>query len=109
MKCMYGHTFHLLYRDWTVDKLANREPIPEETQILNHLVALQPHCNSDLYPRSLATCLARDKGFLEIFRDPDNWAPDFEFEFPTQATVLTLRTHRPTKTRDSLFSKLTLS
>ena len=40
---MYGHTFNLLYRDWIVDKLANREPLPEETRIFNQLLALQPY------------------------------------------------------------------
>ena len=56
-KCMYGHTFKLLYRYWMVDKLNNRVLKPEETQILNHLLALQPHCNVELYPRALACSL----------------------------------------------------
>ena len=63
-----------------VDKLANREPTPEETQIL---VAVQPHCNVDLYPWALAACLAGEKDFLKFFRDPDNRATDFELEFQT--------------------------
>ena len=63
-KCTYGHTFKLLYRDWIVDKLENRLPSQEEQQIFNHLLALQPHCNTDLYHRSLAACLARDPEFL---------------------------------------------
>ena len=96
-KCIYGHTFNLLYRDWMVDKLANREPTPEETQILNQFLALQTHCNADLYPRELAACLAEDKDFLEFLRDPDNQAPDLEFEFPTLATVLPFRAHKLTK------------
>ena len=52
-KCAYGHTFNLLYRDWMADKLDNRQPSQEETQIFNHLLALQPHCHADLYPRAL--------------------------------------------------------
>ena len=82
-KCAYGHTFNLLYRDWMVDQLDNQQPSQEETQIFNHLLALQPHCNDDLYPRALAACLARDPEFLAFFRDPDNRAPDFEFEYRT--------------------------
>ena len=82
-KCMYGNTFNLLYRDWTTDKLDNREPSAEETQILNLLLALQPHCNVDLFPRTLADGLARDQEFFEFFRDTDNRAPDFEFDYPT--------------------------
>ena len=39
-KCAYGHTFNLLYRVWMADKLDNRQPSPEETQIFNHLLAL---------------------------------------------------------------------
>ena len=62
-KCMYGHTFNLLYRDWMVGKLAYREPAPEEIQILNYLLALPPHCNTDLYPRAFGQWLARDKEF----------------------------------------------
>ena len=81
--CMYGHTFNLLYRVWMVDKLADREPTPVETQILNQLLSLQPHCNVNLYLRALADCLARDKEFLEFYSDPENWAPDIEFEFGT--------------------------
>ena len=69
-----GHTFNLLFRVWMVDKLNNRGPSQEETQILNHLLALQPHCNADFYPRALAACLARNQEFLEFFRDPDNRA-----------------------------------
>ena len=82
-KCAYGHTFNLLYWDWMVDKLENRQPSQEEQQIFNHLLALQPHCNTDLYPRALAACLARDPEFLAFFRDPDNRAPDFKFEYRT--------------------------
>ena len=82
-KCTYGHTFNLLYRDWKADKLENRQPPQEELQIFNHLLALQPHCNTDLYPRALAACLARDPEFLAFFRGPDNRAPDFAFEYRT--------------------------
>ena len=81
-ECTYGHTFNL-YGDWMADQLDNRQPSQEETQIFNHLLALQPHCNADLYPRALAACLARDPEFLAFFRDPDNRAPDFEFEYRT--------------------------
>ena len=62
-KCTYGLNFNLFYKNWMVDKLDNREPTPDETKILNHFLALQPHCNADLYPRALAACLARDKNF----------------------------------------------
>ena len=88
-KCMYGNTFNLLYRDRIADKLDNREPSAEETQILNHLHALQLHCvapprvATDLFPRALAACLTQDKEFLEIFRDPYNRAPDFDLKFRT--------------------------
>ena len=82
-KCMYGHTFNLLYRDWMTDKLDDREPSAEEKQTLKHLLALQPHCNVDLFPHALATCLARNQEYLEFFRDADNRAPDFEFEYRT--------------------------
>ena len=74
---MHGQTFNLLYRDWMADKLDKRKPSQEETQLFNHLFALQPHCNVDVYPRA---CLARDPEFLEFFRDSDNPAQDFEFE-----------------------------
>ena len=57
-----------------------REPSAEEQQILNHLLVTQTFCNADLYPRALAACLARHIAFLEIFRNPDNEAPDFELE-----------------------------
>ena len=67
-KCIYGHTFNLLYRKWMTDKLDSRELSAEETRILNHLLALQPHCNVDLFPRALAACLARDQEFMEFFR-----------------------------------------
>ena len=80
-KRMNGRILSLLYRDWMVDKLSNREPTPEETQILNYLLALQPHCNTDLGPRARVACLARGKKFQEFVRDPDNRAPDFEFQF----------------------------
>ena len=53
IKCMYGHTFNLLYKDWMVNKLNTRKPSPEETEILNPLLALQPHCNVDLYSHAL--------------------------------------------------------
>ena len=66
-----------------VDKLDNRQPSPEETQIFNHFLALHPHCNVDLYPRALAACLARDPELLAFSRDPDNRAPDFDFEHRT--------------------------
>ena len=65
------------------DKLENRQPSQEELQIFNYLLALQPHCNADLYPRALAACLSPDPEFLASFRDPDNRAPDFEFEYRT--------------------------
>ena len=86
--CTYGHTFNHLYRDWMANKLENHHPSQEELQIFNHLLALQPHCITNLYPRALAACLARDPEFLAFFRDPDNRAPDFEFEYRTKATVL---------------------
>ena len=79
--CMYGHTFNLLYRDWIADKTANRELELEETQILNHLLEMQPHCNPDLYPRPPAACLARETEFSEFFRGPENLAQNVEFEF----------------------------
>ena len=40
-KCTHGNTLNLLYREWVADKLDNREPSQEETQILNQLLALQ--------------------------------------------------------------------
>ena len=83
MKFAYGHTFNLLYRDWMVKKLDNREPSQEEQQIFNHLLALQPHYNVDLCPRALADCLARDLEILAFFRGPDNREPDFQFEYRT--------------------------
>ena len=82
-KCLHGHTFNLLYRDWMADKLDNRKPSQEETQIFKHLLALQPHCNVDHYPQALAACFARDTEFLEFFRNPDSRAPDFQFEYRT--------------------------
>ena len=81
--CTYGHNFNLLYRDWMVDKLENRQPSQEEKLIFNNLLALQPLCNTDTYPRALAAGLSRDPEFLAFFRDPDNRAPDFEFEYRT--------------------------
>ena len=39
-KCAYGHTFNRLYSDWMLDKLDNRQPSQEETQIFNQLLAL---------------------------------------------------------------------
>ena len=82
-KCTQGPTFNLLYRDCIADKLDNRERSQEEKQILNHLFAMEPHCNVDIYPGALAACLARNQEFLEFFRDPDNRASDFEFEYRT--------------------------
>ena len=67
-KCLYGHTFSLLYRDWMADKLDNRDPSTEETQVLKHLLALQPHCNVDFFHRALAAGLARDKKVPRIFQ-----------------------------------------
>ena len=95
-KCAYRHTLNLLYRDWMADKLDNRQPSPEETQIFNHPLALQPHCNADLYPRALAAFLARDLEFLAFF--PVR-IPDVGYK-PTTP----LWAHRPTK-RDSVISK----
>ena len=66
-----------------VDKLDYRQPSQEETQIFNHLFALQSHCNVDLYPLALAACLARDPEFFAFFCDPENRAPDFEFDYRT--------------------------
>ena len=80
-ECMYRHTFNLLYRNWIADRLANREPSPEEAQIFSHLLVTQARFNIDLCPQALAACLARDKEFLEFFIDHENRAPDFEFEF----------------------------
>ena len=39
---MHGHAFNVLFRDWTADKLANREPSAKEQQILNQLMTMQP-------------------------------------------------------------------
>ena len=47
-KCAYGHTFNLLYRDLMADKPDNRQPSPEETQIFNHLLPLQPQGKAGL-------------------------------------------------------------
>ena len=58
-KFAYGHIFNLLYRDWIVDKLNNREPSKEEQQIFKHLLALQPHCNVDLCPCCLSRTISR--------------------------------------------------
>ena len=63
--------------------MANRKPSQEEKQMFNHLLALQPRCNVDLYPFALAACLAQDPQFLAFYRDPDNRAPDFQFEYGT--------------------------
>ena len=82
-KFMHGHTVNLLYRDWLTDKLDNRQPSEEETQIFNHFFAMQPQCRVNFFPRALTACLARDQEFLEFFWDPDNRAPDFEFEYWT--------------------------
>ena len=77
-KCKNAHTFNLLYKDLMLHKL----PSLEETQILNHLLVLQPHCNVDLYPRALDACLAGHREFLKLFRDPADYrAPDFEIKF----------------------------
>ena len=80
-KCTYGDTCNLLYRDWMPDKLDNRQPSQKELQTFNHLLGLQPHCNADLYPRALVACLAHDPEYFAFFRDPDNRAPDFKFEY----------------------------
>ena len=80
-KCKYGHTFNLPYRYCMTNKLDNREPSAQEKQSLNHLLALQPHSNADRFACALASCNARDQEFLEFFRNPDNWAPDFEFVY----------------------------
>ena len=80
-KVTHGHSFNLLYRDWMCDKLQHHKPSDEESQILKHLLAMQPHCHSDLFPRVLAALFAQDQGFLHFFRDPDNDGPDFEFEY----------------------------
>ena len=80
---MYGTTFNLLYRAWITDMLDIRETSAEETPIIYHLLALRPHCNIDLFPRACAACLALDQDFLDIIRDRDNRAPDFEFEYWT--------------------------
>ena len=79
--CMYEETFNLLHMDWIIDKLENRDPTPEGS--IKLLKAMQPNCNTDLYPRALAACLSRDKEFVEFFRYLDNRAPDFEIEFRT--------------------------
>ena len=81
--CTHGHTFNLLYRDWMVDKMDNRQPSQKETQIINHHPALKSHCNVDLYFHALAACLARDPEFLALFRDPDNQSADFQFKYRT--------------------------
>ena len=62
-------------------QLDNRETSAEETQILIHLLGLQPHCNIDRFPRAFAACLARDQEFLAFFWDSDNRALDFEFDY----------------------------
>ena len=82
-KCIHGNTLNLLYSEWVADKLDNREPSQEEKQILNQLLALQPHCNVNRYSLALAACLARDQKFLAFFRDPDNRVPDFDLEYRT--------------------------
>ena len=105
-KFTYGHTFNLLYRDWMVDKLENRQPSPEEIQIFNHLLALQPHCNADLYPRALAACLVREPEFLAFFNDPDNKAFSSSIERRPQSYT-TLGFTDPKNSRDSLISTKT--
>ena len=65
--CTYGHTFNLLCRDWINGKLANREPLQVEKDLLNHLLAMQSHCKVDLQPRALAARLPRDRKFPEFF------------------------------------------
>ena len=77
---MYGNTFNLFYKDWITDKLDKRESSAEETQILNHILVFQPHCNVDLFPCAVAACLAHDQEVLVFSRDPDNWARDFELD-----------------------------
>ena len=83
-KVTHGHPFNLLYRDWMCHRLQQHTPSDEETRILNHLLAIQPHCHSDLFPKVLAAFLAQDSGFLHFFRDPDNAGPEFEFEYRQQ-------------------------
>ena len=72
IKVTHGYSFNLLYRDWMNDKLTSHQPSPEEAEILHHLLAMQSHCNADIYPRVFAAFLAQDQGF-----------PDFEFEYRT--------------------------
>ena len=79
-KCIYGQTFSLLCRDCIADNLASREASQKEEEILDHFLAMQLHCNADLYAQALAACLARCNNFRELFPDPDNQAPDFELE-----------------------------
>ena len=81
-KCMYVHSFNLLYRDWMTNKLDTQEPSAEETKT-------QPYSRAatimqrQSFPCALAACLARDREFLEFFRDPDIWPPGFEFKHRT--------------------------
>ena len=70
------------------DKLNHHQPSSEESRILSHLLAMQPHCHTDLFPRVIAALLAQDQGFLHFFRDPDNDGPVFEFVYRHYATVL---------------------
>ena len=103
--CTYGNNFTLIYRDWMADKLENRQPLQEETQIFNHLLALQPHCNADLYPRALAACLALDPEFLAFFHDPDNRALDFQSNIERRPQSYTTLGLTIPQSRDTLISK----
>ena len=67
-KCMYGHTLNLLNCNSIAEKLANHTPWTEE-EIYSHLLAMQPHCNVDLYLRALAAYLTPGSEFREFFRD----------------------------------------
>ena len=102
---MYSIPFSRLCRNWIADKLADRAPLQEQNHILNELLAMQPHCNINLYSRTLATFLARYAGFLKFFQKPKNQAPDFEFEHHYRATVSPLRVTVPSS-KGPLFSKL---
>ena len=96
IKVKHGHSFNLLYRNWVNDKLTSHQPSQEETQILNHLLAMQPHCNADLYRRVLAAFLAQDQGFQKFFRDPEMLAriSNLDIERRPQ-TYTTIRAHCP--------------
>ena len=70
-ECMRGPTFNLLYLDSIVDNLANSEPTPEELNLRPYSGDEAPLQNW-LVPPAFAACHARDKEFLEFFRDPNN-------------------------------------